>query len=670
VVGPITHLRDIILACIFAVAGVFLLVVWPLAHYAVTPIRLLQRATKNSVSVYQDDEPTLYGEEDEIQDHGEPESLEKKDRSYLAVLFPWKSKSRPQHKECASSRQNTFHIPQKVPARRVIVSDELTDLVGTFNEMSDELTLQYSKLEERVKVRTAELEQSRNAAQVANESKTLFVANISHELRTPLNGILGMCSIALHERDTSRVRQALKIIYKSGDLLLHLLNDLLTFSRNSYGEHLAIEEETFHLVDIGTQITSIFEKQAREAQIDLKVVYVGVANTTAASDNVPEKEMVDTRAHLEANAYGPGDTGLVRDMSLRGDKHRILQILMNLVSNSLKFTPENGAVEVRIKCMGYAGLKLPLLSRRTTTTPRGRDSLVRTRPREASYTLNREVSENLTNLAFQFEVEDTGPGVSEHMQEEIFKPFVQGDLALSKKYGGTGLGLAICSQLAALMHGKISLKSTISVGSTFTLSLNLRYLKEQAASFSTATDRPGSLPSMSKPNSMVVSSFRERASSRSPIRSVRRHSPSRLSISSTHDGLLPRDNMPRIVGYSQPYISDDRHQGDHSTPQRPLTPPLAHNMIHHKLDAAGSRPTSSHSRLNTSLAVPTVVSTPPHPPQVNESRRVKDKATGVTASSNGINQHRVLIAEDNKINQEVVVRMLKLEKVTGKNVTS
>jgi osomolarity two-component system, sensor histidine kinase SLN1 len=111
----------------------------------------------------------------------------KKDRSYLAALFLWKSNSRPQHKERASSQQHTFHIPQKVSARRVIGSNELTDLVGTFNEMSDELTLQYNKLEERGKIRIAELEQSRNAAQVANESKMLFVANISHELRTPLN---------------------------------------------------------------------------------------------------------------------------------------------------------------------------------------------------------------------------------------------------------------------------------------------------------------------------------------------------------------------------------------------------------------------------------------------------------------------------------------------------
>src|SRR3954451_12506125 len=105
---------------------------------------------------------------------------------------------------------------------------------------SDELSVQYSRLEERVKLRTAELEQSNNAAQDANESKTLFVANISHELRSPLNSILGMFAVIIQEKDMSSIRQSLKIIYKGGSLLSHLLNDLLTFSRNSLGQALVI----------------------------------------------------------------------------------------------------------------------------------------------------------------------------------------------------------------------------------------------------------------------------------------------------------------------------------------------------------------------------------------------------------------------------------------------
>jgi osomolarity two-component system sensor histidine kinase SLN1 len=80
---------------------------------------------------------------------------------------------------------------------------------------------------------------------------------------------------------------------------------------------------------------------------------------------------------------------------------------------------------------------------------------------------------------FEFEVEDTGPGIHENMQQKIFEPFVQGDLGLSKKYGGTGLGLSICSQLATLMGGTISLRSTMGVGTTFTMQIPLKYVRDR-----------------------------------------------------------------------------------------------------------------------------------------------------------------------------------------------
>jgi osomolarity two-component system, sensor histidine kinase SLN1 len=138
------------------------------------------------------------------------------------------------------------------------------------------------------------------------------------------------------------------------------LNDLLTFSRNSYGQQLAIEDEPFWLTEISTQITSIFDKQARETQIELKVVYAGPANdgrgALGDANLSPHKELDVGAIHRTPSsvpAYGPGTTGLVQDMSLCGDKNRILQVLMNLVSNSLKFTPQGGAIEVRIRCVGW-----------------------------------------------------------------------------------------------------------------------------------------------------------------------------------------------------------------------------------------------------------------------------------------------------------------------------
>ena len=80
---------------------------------------------------------------------------------------------------------------------------------------------------------------------------------------------------------------------------------------------------------------------------------------------------------------------------------------------------------------------------------------------------------------FEFEIEDTGPGIPENMQQRVFEPFVQGDLGLSKKFGETGLGLSICSQLATLMGGNISLKSTVGVGTTFSVQIPLKYTKDR-----------------------------------------------------------------------------------------------------------------------------------------------------------------------------------------------
>jgi osomolarity two-component system sensor histidine kinase SLN1 len=82
---------------------------------------------------------------------------------------------------------------------------------------------------------------------------------------------------------------------------------------------------------------------------------------------------------------------------------------------------------------------------------------------------------------FEFQVEDTGPGIPEHMQQKVFEPFVQGDLGLSKKFGGTGLGLSICHQLAGLMGGSIELKSVIGTGSVFTMHIPLKYIKDRYA---------------------------------------------------------------------------------------------------------------------------------------------------------------------------------------------
>ena len=170
--------------------------------------------------------------------------------------------------------------------------------------MSDELILQYQGLEEKVAERTHELEISKKASEAANESKTLFIANISPELKTPLNGILGMCAVCMGEDDLPRIKRSLQVVYKSGDLLLHLLNDLLTFSKNQIGQQLNLEEKEFRLADIKTQILTIFMKQVQEKNINFGVRFI---STDVEGDfNSPSEKVLP--------ALGPQGTGRLKDM--------------------------------------------------------------------------------------------------------------------------------------------------------------------------------------------------------------------------------------------------------------------------------------------------------------------------------------------------------------------
>ena len=543
VVQPITNLRNVLLACLFGTTGVVLLFCFPVAHYSVRPIRRLRVATMKTV------DPYMYPSSSELGEHQTSHSgSEGEEDQYTAMArkeglgsrvsgwFSSKREPRRLRRERATSPGRRFRIPGKVEDHRHVVNDELSDLSSTFNEMVEELRMQYTRLEERVKERTHELELSKRAAEAANESKTLFIANISHELKTPLNGILGMCAVCMSEDDPTKIRRSLGIIYKSGDLLLNLLTDLLTFSKNQIGQQLSLDEKEFRLADIRTQILSIFDKQTREAGILLRVHFEGPSDSLDTASGRPGQ-----------SGFGPFGTGRVKDMCLWGDHHRILQVLINLVSNSLKFTPAGGSVTVTIRCIGdyepersiYEGERGASATRKSSTnsrasrvsfhkmisnaseSPRSRarprapqaqgsgtsvpsQAGVRSpsernmhtaldinsrKPKTLPQVLVREHSDgdgpggggsaggsgffNARTFVFDFEVEDTGPGIPPAQQQKVFEPFVQGDLGLSKKYGGTGLGLSICSQLATLMKGDIQLHSVVGTGSTFTMRIPL-----------------------------------------------------------------------------------------------------------------------------------------------------------------------------------------------------
>ncbi|OJD35750.1 histidine kinase hhk5p [Diplodia corticola] len=611
---PINHLRNILIACVFGTAGAILLLTLPLAHYSVRPIRQLRSATQRSVS------PTGYLPDDSSVSSGhmdvdDPDILARKE-GFMSKINSWRHRGRRTRVEQREvERRRQFRIPEKVRDHKHLIHDELTDLTTTFNEMTDELMMQYEKLEERVKQRTAELEEAMKAAEAANESKTLFIANISHELKTPLNGILGMCAVCMSEEDPIKLKRSMSIIYKSGDLLLNLLTDLLTFSKNQMGhQQLSLDEKEFRLRDVSTQVLAIFDKQAKENGITLSVRFEGPADVNA-----------DESAQRGEQGLAPFGLGRIKDMILWGDQHRILQVLINLVSNALKFTPRGGSVSCTIRCVGDANVTPGFGSRKgslnSSRQNSGRNS--RNRGRLESNSMSSQVTSRRTDtanqinvlhdkayahileaeraqtpppgrfLTFEFEVEDTGPGVPEYLQQRIFEPFVQGDLGLSKKFGGTGLGLSICQQLATLMRGTITLKSTVGQGSTFTVEAPLRHLKTRADS--TASSRVSEVPNVSRKSSLSIESPTSRTAEENTTTNV-----APVSFES--------DSQPRLVGLRQPFFASPT----------PLDSPGSQGAAMDRIAAQAS----------------------------NKSDRLK-----------------VLVAEDNKTNQEVVLRMLKLEDV-------
>lgn len=292
--------------------------------------------------------------------------------------------------------------------------------------------------------------------------------------------------------------------------MLHLLEDLLSFSKNQIGNQLSLEEKEFRLADIRLQILTIFEKQVREGKIDFSVNFVS-SNTMDFSSSSGNEEL-----EKKLPAIGPQGTGRLKDMCLWGDQHRILQVMINLVSNSLKFTPPGGKVEVRIRCVGEAEhvsdeSRSSSFSNRASRTRHRVGSgsqhsvsswggssqhyknagkagtAIAINPMEPKPWPHVSANEqphtppppNAKTYIYEFEVQDTGPGIPEEMQERVFEPFVQGDLGLTKKFGGTGLGLSICQQLAMMMGGSITLTSTVGVGTTFKMAIPLKYVKDR-----------------------------------------------------------------------------------------------------------------------------------------------------------------------------------------------
>ena len=297
--------------------------------------------------------------------------------------------------------QGDFSVSDNV--EKIRPDGEIGALTKAFTQMARNLKISYDKLQEysrtleqKVLHRTSELAEARDQAIAADRSKSEFLSMMSHEIRTPMNAIIGMTRLALQTDLTAKQQDYLTKVQISSKALLGIINDILDFSKIEAGR-LELETIVFNLDDVLNDLSSLITDKAEEKGLLIHFII---------AEDVP--------------TY------------LMGDPLRLGQILLNLVSNAVKFT-SHGDIIIKI-ALAEGG----------------------------------ESAKRADQIRLEFSVKDSGIGLTTEQRGNLFQSFSQADKSTTRKYGGTGLGLVICKRIVDMMSGDIKVNSEIGKGSTFT----------------------------------------------------------------------------------------------------------------------------------------------------------------------------------------------------------
>ncbi len=315
---------------------------------------------------------------------------QRKKTRYLPVIF------------VSAIHQSDLHIIKGIETGAVdfipkpVIPDILRGKVKIFLDLYNQ-RVRLDRLLRDMEEANLNLKAAKDKAEEATRVKSMFLANMSHEIRTPLNGVIGISRLLQKSELNAEQQDLINIIAKSGENLMLIINDILDFSKIESGQ-VQFECISFQLKDMVKNIYQLLRFKAEEK---------GLNFSYTIDENVPSV--------------------------LCGDPLRINQILMNLVNNAIKFTPQ-GKVEIRIEL----------------------------------------VDEYEQSSRILFRVIDTGIGISEEGKQVLFKEFQQTESSMSRRYGGTGLGLAISKNLVNLMNGEINVISTEGKGTEFYFRLPLK----------------------------------------------------------------------------------------------------------------------------------------------------------------------------------------------------